>query len=144
MLVWSALLVVGCGKAPAPSLLTEGQTYFDNYCAACHHPDGFGVKGGGPPLVASPWVAGAEARLIRIVLGGVRGPLQVGEQTYNLEMPGFGQVLSDAQIAALLSYVRRRFGRSAAPILPATVSRVRDESGDRDTYWTADELREVR
>jgi len=144
LLAASALLLAGCGQEPDPVIAAQGKTHFENYCAACHHTDGLGVKGGGPPLMGSSWVAGPETRLIRIILGGVRGPLEVAEQTYNLEMPASGQILSDAQVAALLSYVRSRFSQSSAPIAPATVSRVRAETRDRDTYWTAEELLEIR
>lgn len=142
-----AVLFAGCGRNHDPPLAKEagaGRKLFADYCAACHHAEGLGVQGGGPPLVASPWVAGTEARLIRIVLHGIRGPLTLGEQTYNLEMPGFGPILGDAQISALLSFVHGRFGASTAPITPATVSDVRAATRGRTEYWTVNELLEVR
>jgi len=74
----------------------------------------------GLPLAGSPWVRGPENRLIRIVLHGVRGPLEVHDKTYDLEMPGFGRILSDADVASLLSYVRRRSG--AACLWPSAAT----------------------
>ena len=68
--------------------------------------------------------------------------MEVLGKTYNREMPGFGQIVSDADLASLLSFVRRHFGRSSEPITPATVSRVRAASQDRTDYWSVDELRE--
>jgi mono/diheme cytochrome c family protein len=121
-----------------------GKADFAVYCAACHHAEGLGVKGGGPPLASSPWVAGPEARLIRIVLHGVRGPLTVGNVTYNLEMPGFGSILDDAQVAALVSFARRKFGGVHAPTTPRAVRRVRGETRGRTGYWTAEELLDLR
>jgi mono/diheme cytochrome c family protein len=93
-----------------------------------------------PPLDGSPWVTGPEDRLIKIVLHGLRGAIQVGGKTYNQEMPAVGQVLTDAQIASLLSFVRRRFGAASAPVLPTAVSTVRAAARNRDAYWTVDEL----
>jgi mono/diheme cytochrome c family protein len=97
--------------------------------------------GDAPPLAGSPWVTGPEDRLIRIVLHGVRGPMEVHGKTYDQEMPGFGQILSDADIASLLSFVRRRFGTSES-IDPATVSRVRAANQSRTAYWSTRELME--
>lgn len=81
---------------------------------------------------------------MRIVLHGVRGPMEIEGKIYNLEMPGFGPILTDAQIADLLSFVRRRFGGPSAPVTPASVGRIRAETRDHDTYWTVDELLGVR
>jgi mono/diheme cytochrome c family protein len=97
--------------------------------------------GSAPPLAGVSWVTGSESRLIRIVLHGLRGPLVVAGKTYDLEMPGFGRVLSDADVAALLTYVRKRFGGPADPIRPEAVSRVRAAYSTRTDYWTVEELR---
>ena len=141
------LSLAGCAKTPEPPSTAgadSGRTLFAAYCAPCHHPEGLGTEGGPPPLVGSPWVAGPDARLIRIVLHGVHGSLEVVGKTYSLEMPAFGRILDDAQIAALLSFVRRQYSRSSTPITPAAVSGVRRETRDRDRYWTQEELLEVR
>ncbi len=135
-------LVAGCG--PAPDLESPGDTAFQNYCAPCHLADGQGVEGGGPPLANSSWVRGPESRLIRIVLHGLRGPIQVGGQIYDREMLAFGPILSDQEIAEVLTFARRRFGRGAASITPAAVGQVRRESGDRSEYWRAEELLRFR
>jgi mono/diheme cytochrome c family protein len=96
--------------------------------------------GDAPPLAGSPWVTGPEDRLIRIVLHGVRGPMEVQGKTYDQEMPGFGQILSDSDVASLLSFVRGRFGAPGESIAPATVSRVRAANQSRTAYWSVTEL----
>jgi len=48
--------------------------------------------------------------------------MQIEGKTYDQEMPGFGRILSDAQVASLLSFVRKRFAGPSDPISPATVS----------------------
>lgn len=140
-LVW---LLAGCGARREHVRMPDaepGRTRFESYCAACHQYDGQGI-GQAPPLEASSWVTGPEIRLIRIVLHGVRGTIEVGGKIYNREMPGFGQILSDAEVASLLSYVRRRFGRTSKAVTPAAVSQVRAASPNRTDYWTVDELLE--
>jgi len=98
------------------------------------------MRGEAPPLEGSAWVAGPENRLIKIVLHGLHGPIEVLGKTYNQEMPGFGPILTDADVASLVSYVRRRFGGTNTPVSTATVTRVRAASGTRTDYWTVAEL----
>ena len=120
------------------SSIEAGRTEFEQRCAPCHQFEGRVREA--PPLAGSSWVAGPESRLIRIVLHGVRGEMEVAGRTYNREMPGFGQILSDAQIAALLSFVRRRFGGLDTEIQPQTVAEIRTRYQDRSSYWSVDEL----
>jgi len=136
-------LLVGCAaghKRAAMPYADPGGTQFESYCAACHLSNGPEMAAEAPPLDRSPWVTGPEDRLIKIVLHGLRGAVEVGGKTYNQEMPAVGQVLTDAQIATLLSFVRQHFGAASAPILPATVSKVRAATQNRGGYWTVEEL----
>jgi mono/diheme cytochrome c family protein len=98
------------------------------------------MRGEAPPLEGSSWLAGPESRVIRIVLHGLRGPIEVRSKTYNQEMPGFAPVLTDADIAALLSYVRKRFGGASTPTSEAAISLIRAANRGRRNYWTVDEL----
>jgi mono/diheme cytochrome c family protein len=116
------------------------RTRFETYCAGCHLNEGQWMRGEAPPLEGSSWVSGPEDRLIRIVLHGLRGPIEVGGKLYNQEMPGFAPVLTDADIASLVSYVRRRFGQAATPVPEAQVSRIRAANPARKNYWTVEEL----
>ena len=97
--------------------------------------------GEAPPLEGSSWVMGPQDRLIKIVLHGVRGKMEVDGKTYDREMPGFEQILSDEEIASLLSFVRGRFGGLSTPVEPETVSEIRSEHEDRTAYWSVEELR---
>ncbi len=144
---WLVSLLAGCGggddSTQARRLDVEaGKTRFESYCAACHQLGGTGVEGRVPPLTGSPWVAGRESRLIRIVLHGLRGPIEIKGQTYNMEMPGF-YLFKDEEVASVLSYVRRRYGGPSPPITAATVSRVRAATQDHSGYWTVDKLLDV-
>ena len=116
-------------NVPRCRMSIRAETQFESYCAACHLSNGPGMAAEAPPLDGSPWVTGPEDRLIKIVLHGLRGAVEVGGKTYNQEMPAVGQVLTDAQIASLLSFVRLRFGAVSAPILPATVGMCAPQPG---------------
>ena len=128
------LLLAGCSvHRRQTSIPDHGRIQFQNYCAACHRYDKQGM-GDAPPLDASRWVTGPEDRLTGIVLHGLRG---------DREMPGFGQILSDTDVASLLSFVRMRFGPHIAPITPAAVSRVRAIHKTRTDYWSVEELLKI-
>lgn len=141
--LWLASLTAGCahGRNHARILDADpGRTRFETYCAGCHLNEGPWMMGEAPPLEGSSWVAGPENRMIKIVLHGLRGTIEVRSKTYNQEMPGFGPILTDADVASLLSYVRRRFGGPATPVSEAAVSLIRAVNRGRMDYWTVDEL----
>ena len=119
-----------------------GKAMYEATCVACHQPHGLGQAGLAPPLVGSPWVTGSAERLARIVLGGLRGPITVNQEKFELDMPSLG-VLDDEQIAAVLTYVRREWGHAAPPVASATVKKVRDDTAKRDDPWTEPDLLKV-
>lgn len=120
-------------------LVTAGQQVFSAVCAACHQLDGNGMQGLAPPLKDSEWATGDARTLIRIALHGVRGPIEVGDQEWNLEMAGQAH-LSDQDLGAALSYIRRAFGHEYSLIRPADVKREREAQKARNVPWTAAEL----
>ena len=125
------------------TVVDEGRSLFDSHCSACHQYDDSGT-GEAPPLDNSPWVTGPAERLIRIVLHGVEGRIEIDGKTYDREMPGFGGVLSDRQVSALSTYARTRFGAKTPSVTAGDVERVRREHSGRKTYWPARELLEIR
>jgi len=129
-----------CALSPLASAQDGGQLY-GLYCAACHADDGLGATGGTfPPLAGSPWVAGGPELGIKIILNGLNGPIDVLGKSYNLEMPPQGAVLSDEQIAAILTYVRSSWGNSAEIVTTETVRDVRASNSERKEPWTQEEI----
>jgi mono/diheme cytochrome c family protein len=120
-----------------------GKTMFEATCLACHQQHGMGQPGLAPPLVGTEWVAGSENRLIRIVLNGLRGPIKVKGETFEMDMPALG-VLDDEQIASVLTYVRREWNHGFEPVTPAAVKRVREETATREDAWTMADLLKVQ
>ena len=49
-------------------------------------------------------------------------------------------MLSDEQIAAVLTYIRREWGQPGTPVEAATVKDVRAQTAGRTRPWTHDEL----
>jgi hypothetical protein len=85
---------------------------------------------------------GPPERLIRILLHGLRGPIKVKDQTYELDMPSLG-ILDDEQIAGVLTYVRREWGHGYSAVTPALVKQVREETAKREDAWTEPELLKI-
>ena len=84
------------------------QLYLEN-CARCHGTGGEGLDPN-PPLKHSPWVSGDPDRLIHIVLNGYAGVIRVGEEEYRGRMPAWRTMLSDDQVASILTYLRSNWG----------------------------------
>jgi Cytochrome c, mono- and diheme variants len=126
--------------AAAPVQPVDGAKLFATTCAACHQVSGDGLEDRYPPLNGSEWVTGDEQKLVRIVMHGLSGPVDVAGQTFDGAMPAWGGVLKDPEIAAVASYVRGAWGNKAAPITPATVAAIRAATTARKTPWTAAEI----
>lgn len=114
---------------PAPKTgpvkpVAAGALTYANYCASCHKTDGNGVAGTFPPLKGAAQVRGDKEALIRILLQGLSGPIQVKGAQYDQDMPSF-PFLSDQEIAGVLTYVRTQFGPQAGPVTSAEVNKVR-------------------
>jgi mono/diheme cytochrome c family protein len=56
-------------------------------------------------------------------------------------MPPLGTTLSDQQVAAALTYIRREWGHGASAVLPAAVAAERTATSSRTRPWTEGELR---
>ena len=130
-------------SAQASAQAVDGKTVYATTCAACHQATGLGVEGTYPPLAGSEWVTGDEAKLIRIILNGLTGPVEVAGETYSGAMPPWGGVLKDADIAAVTTYLRSAFGNKAAPVTQSTVASIRAATKTRTAPWTAAELASV-
>ncbi len=109
-----------------------GREVYQTLCAACHQPDGRGREQLAPALVGSELALGPAGIAARIVLGGKEGPTGL--------MPPLGAALSDDQVAAALTYIRREWGHTASAVDASTVRDVRALSNGRTRPWTNAEL----
>ncbi|WP_420320465.1 PQQ-dependent sugar dehydrogenase [Flagellimonas sp.] len=108
-------------------VMSGGAKTYYTYCSACHQKDGGGATGRFPPIANTDWVTGDKERLIRIILEGMEGSIQVHGETYNGVMPQHS-FLSDEEIAEVLTYIRSNFENDASAIQPEEVEAIRNNS----------------
>jgi mono/diheme cytochrome c family protein len=94
---------------------TTGEAIYRSLCQGCHMPQGEGAKGAGtyPPLARNKKLeAGGYA--VYLVVNGQHG------------MPPFGEMMTDAQVAEVVNYVRTHFGNNFTDaVAAADVKQVR-------------------
>ena len=115
----------------------------DGFCGTCHQPDGKGlVASGFPPLAGTPWVTGNDTRLIKLVLNGLHGPIEVLGKKYPGQVPmtPFRGMLNDEELASVLTYVRNSFGNKALPVSPEKVKQVRASTKNKTGFYAPEEL----
>lgn len=113
------------GERAGEQLLAEGRRLYGSYCVDCHGADGKGKAPAYPPLAGNRAVTLTPAvNAIRIVLNGGFPPGTAGNpRPYG--MPPYSHELNDAQVAAVLTYVRASWGNAAPPVSVPDVNRYR-------------------
>jgi mono/diheme cytochrome c family protein len=122
-LLFAALIPAAQAQAP------DGRAVFNEQCAACHQPDAKGLPGNFPPLAGNPDLFLARDFPVRVVLFGMTGTIEVLGQTIDGVMPPVGENLDDAQVAAVVNFVRGNFGNAALapkPVAPVDAALVAD------------------
>jgi mono/diheme cytochrome c family protein len=96
-------------KLAAPAAADPGEAAYRKTCIACHGADGHGNGGKTAADFAVPTgvLKKPDAVLLASIANGATGPIGV--------MPPHKALLSEADIAAVLAYVRRTFGAGIAP-----------------------------
>jgi len=116
-------------SGPYAATLQRGADVYEAQCAGCHGSDGKGRPGAYPALAGNRAVTmDPPANLVHIVLGGGYPPSTKGNpRPYG--MPPYATVLSDGEIAAVLTMIRNTWGNSALPIATPDVQRYRGGRG---------------
>ena len=133
--------------APAPPLrdaaatalrVQAGAALYTTHCAACHGSTGEGgVAADGPrrgqrvvpPLAGNRSVTQEPpANVVRSIALGGFGPVTAGNPAPH-GMPPFAQVLSDEQIGAVATFLRRSWGAQASEVTAPEVARWRTGGG---------------
>ena len=108
----------GSALSPAESslLTTLGKTVYTAQCETCHGTDGRGMPPQYPPLAGNQSIQMQSAvNPIRMVLNGGFPP-GTAENPKPYGMPPFAQLLSDDQVAAVVTYIRTSWGNHGAPV----------------------------
>ncbi len=88
-------------------LKQRGEKVYSSNCVACHQANGKGVPGAFPFLDGSPVVNGPRAEQIKVVLNGRKS------DKFPSAMPPWKGVLSDTEIAAVITYTRNTWSNKA-------------------------------
>ncbi|GGG55347.1 c-type cytochrome [Hymenobacter glacieicola] len=119
-------------KTPTPKVKSRpaaaggvvvGKTIYARNCLTCHQADGGGVDGMNPPLTQTTYVLGDKTRLVKVILNGLQDE-DIDGEPYNNVMPAF-DILTDQEIADVLTYIRSNFGNKASEVTPAEVKAIR-------------------
>jgi mono/diheme cytochrome c family protein len=110
---------------PDDKVMTIGSAIYADECSGCHLSNGKGTDGLFPSLNGSPVVQQRDpTTLLHVVLRGVRSASTVGAPTA-AAMPQFDWLLTDDQVAAVLTYIRNSWGNAAPPVSAAAVGTAR-------------------
>jgi nitrite reductase (NO-forming) len=107
--------------------IEKGKQVYMGLCFACHQPDGKGLPLAFPPLAGSDYLLADRERAVRTVLKGLTGPITVNGVTINSVMPPQEAVLTDAQVADVLTYVYNSWGNQGEAFTAAKVKALRAE-----------------
>ena len=93
-----------------PFTTTDGQQIFEHICQGCHMPNAVGAIGAGhyPALAKDPTLASRQYMALTLLMG--RRNMPAFGAKHALGFAGPPAVLNDAQIAAVVNYVRTHFG----------------------------------
>jgi mono/diheme cytochrome c family protein len=114
-----------------------GERIYNDNCSGCHQRSGRGIPGGFPPLAGhAPQVLqkGGRAYIVRLVLFGLAGRIEVDGTAYNGSMPSWSDSLRDDQVAAVINHVLtdwdndRLLPKDFKPILPPEVAAARADN----------------
>jgi mono/diheme cytochrome c family protein len=113
------------GPRAGPTMAARGAKVYRDRCAACHGDRGEGVADAYPPLAGNRAVTlPVTANLVQVVLHGGFPPSTAGNPR-PFGMPPFATVLSDAEVAAVLSHIRASWGNDAPAVSELSVAQQR-------------------
>ncbi|MBC7469872.1 MAG: cytochrome c [Ramlibacter sp.] len=103
----------------------RGAKLYEQHCVQCHGDQGQGVAGAYPALAGNRAVLMQQtANLVQIVLNGGFAPATAGNPR-PFGMPPYVLLLSDADVAAVLTHIRNAWGNGAPLVSELEVSRQR-------------------
>jgi len=112
--------------ASDPAMRVGAAIYVDE-CQACHRAAGTGVANLFPAMKDNPVVQSADpTTLIRVLLHGTQNVATDAAPT-GASMPAFGWKLTDAQAAAVLTYIRNSWGNAAPAVSAGDVGNGRQQ-----------------
>lgn len=117
---------VHAGDKPAQAA-TNGAMLYNDRCAMCHEVNGQGTPGSFPPLAGNPHVVVKDPSplIVEVLEGMPLTDIVVQGRHYGGGMPAWGNWLSDAEVASIVTYMRNAWGNQASPVTAQQVAKLR-------------------
>lgn len=136
MVLSGSLLLTSCGENSTPGAvldsagatvsLAEGRSLYMTHCMMCHQPEGEGVMGMQPALARSTVVVGDVEHLVRVTVLGMGSEPGAVPPSGNYRQQMFGLPdLTDKEVAAILTYIRKSWGNQASAVREEQVWEIR-------------------
>lgn len=119
--------------------VTKAYTLYSNMCSKCHSASGQGVSGMYPSLAESVIVNSDAETTIKIMLHGLKGPIERLGKKYNGIMNGYKNI-TPQDLAHVINYIRNSFGKKNEIITPAQVIKTHVATIKRNGPYTDQEL----
>ena len=122
----AASIALGTGARSIAKAAPDGKALFNTNCATCHQENGQGSPGVFPPLAGNTDITAKDpSKAIGIVLHGLSNPTVIMGKQYAGGMPPWKGTLSNAEIAAIMTYCRSAWGNNAPPVTEKQVAAVK-------------------
>lgn len=122
--------------------IDSGKKLYAVNCASCHQPSGLGLGDQYPPLAGSEWVSANPELIVKVILKGLKGEIQVKGKTYAPAggMAAVTNLKSDRDIANVTTYVRQAWGNDATEVTEQEVANARADSAEQKDQWIGEAL----
>lgn len=127
-LIFLLLFAEQAGAQSAESdQLKKGAEIYYSKCLTCHQQDGSGVPNLNPPLTGTTLVKGSKPDLIKWVLTGTPDQKTALDGVYYANNMPSQMELTNAELADVLTYIRKNFGNNYSVITESEVQSVRSK-----------------
>jgi mono/diheme cytochrome c family protein len=110
---------------PPKDMMEAGRAVFVAHCVICHRSGRREENGGYPLLPHNTIVQGRDpSTVIQVILNGSQSIALADKRTSSYSMPSFA-TLSDAEVAAVATYIRNSWGNRGSTVPESTVSTLR-------------------
>jgi nitrite reductase (NO-forming) len=107
-------------------LMSKGQKVYTEYCKTCHQANGQGMPNVYPPLAKSDYITSMPRKTIATeVVNGKTGKVKVNGKEYNGVMAPLPAKYTDADVAAVLTYVYNSWGNPGGVWSAKEIAKVR-------------------